>query len=122
MSAQAVGPMPSIQGEAVELFTRVPPLPINSSRGGVASRGSHLESPAVAAAVASMRRPSTGSGGLMISRLGTGDPGRRQVENKTNGATGGDRAPVSRSRGGENSDGRDDGGAEGGGDSQVSFT
>lgn len=112
--------MPSIQGEAMELFARVPPLPINSSRGGVASRGGHLYSPtAAAAAAASTRRPSTSSGGLMVSRPGGGDPGRKQQETKTNDATGGRGAtPVSRSRG-ENNGGRD-GSAGGGGDSQVS--
>ncbi|CBJ27696.1 conserved unknown protein [Ectocarpus siliculosus] len=85
MSPQAA-PMPSIQGEAMELFTRVPPLPINSSRGG-GSRGSPGGSHAGPAATVAFstrvsgRRPSTSgtdrgiSGGLMISQSGGGVAG-----------------------------------------------
>lgn len=126
MTAQAAGPMPSIQGEAMELFTRVPPLPINSARGGVGNRGSYLESPAAAAAAAavvSTRKPST-SGGLMISRAGGGDQGKvkRQQEAKAKGGTGGDRPPRSRSRGGDKNGGDRGHSGGSGGNPQVSFT
>ncbi|CAM9290972.1 unnamed protein product [Ectocarpus fasciculatus] len=94
MGPQAA-PMPSIQGEAMELFTRVPPLPINSSRGG-GIRGSPVGShPGPAAAVAfstrfSGRRPSTSgsdrgiSGGLMISQSGGGVAGGQPDITSTN--------------------------------------
>ncbi|CAM9166124.1 unnamed protein product [Scytosiphon promiscuus] len=63
MSAQEA-PMPSIQGEAIELFTRVPQLAITASGGGV-NCGSHVDGP-VAKGVASRfsgRRHSTSAGG-----------------------------------------------------------
>lgn len=84
MSPQEGTMMPSIQGEAMELSSRVPPLALNSGRGG-GSRGSHLESPAVASTRTSGgRRPSTstgdgrgGSGGMMISQVGAMGAGKK---------------------------------------------
>eukprot|EP00752_Nemacystus_decipiens_P018608 g16683.t1 len=77
--------MPSIQGEAMELFSRVPPLALNSGRGG-GSRGSYFESPASAAAstrTSGSRRATTsagdgrrGSGGMMISNSGAMGAGK----------------------------------------------
>lgn len=84
MSPQAEPIMPSIQGEAMELFSRVPPLALNPSRG------SQLESPAASAAASTRisggRRPSTsagdgrgGGGGLMVSQAArVGGPGRAE--------------------------------------------
>eukprot|EP00903_Cladosiphon_okamuranus_P005765 g5716.t1 len=101
MSPQAEPTMPSIQGEAMELFSRVPPLALNSGRGG-GSRGSHLESPAGSAAASIRasggRRPSTsaggrqsGGGGMMISQAGlTGAGGKEETKAgpASRGATG----------------------------------
>lgn len=88
MSPQAQPMMPSIQGEAMELFSRVPTLALNSGRGG-GSRGSHLESPAASAAASTRtsggRRPSTSAedgrgvdGGMMISQVGAGGTGGKE--------------------------------------------
>lgn len=130
MSPQAA-PMPSIQGEAMELFTRVPPLPISSSRGG-GSRGSPDGShagPAVAFSTKfSGRRPSTTdsnrsiSGGLMISQSGGGVAGAHPDITNTN-ANVVERPRTVRpgSRGEDGDDGRNSGAQEQGRASAVSF-
>lgn len=65
----------------MELVSRVPPLALNSNRGG-ASRGGQPESPAAAAVSTSMR--SSGGGRPtpeVISQAGEGGPGKRQDNN-----------------------------------------
>lgn len=128
MSAQEQAPiMPSIQGEAMELFTRVPPLPINSNRGG-GGRGSHVDgstaspAPNASARRFSGRRPSTsagddgrnGSRGLITpqrSQGGAQEAGLQQDSKATAGDAARSLRPVSR---GEAGSGRRDGGRSGG--------
>ena len=107
MSPPAEPVMPSIQGEAVELFSRVPPLALNSGRGG-GSRGSQLQSPAAVAASSTRtsggRRPSTSagggrsgsSGGMMISHAGLEGAGGKKEGAKARPASRG--APASGGR------------------------
>lgn len=97
MSPQAEPMMPSIQGEAMELFSRVPPLTLNPSRGGE-SHGGHLEGPAASAAASARspggRRPSTsaggergGSGGMVISHVGAAGGAGENQETKARPAS-----------------------------------
>lgn len=125
--------MPSIQGEAMELFTRIPPLPINSSRGE-GSRGSPGGSHAGPAATvafstrSSCRRPSTSgsdrgiSGGLKISQSGGGVAGPHpDITNANANVVERPRRVRPGSRGEDGDDRRNGGAQEQGCASAVSF-